>query len=89
MALSTNETKEIVQKFRRSELDTGSPEVQVALMTTRILQLTKHFETAKKDQHGRRGMFRLISQRRTLLNYLRKTKPEVYTNLISTLKLRK
>lgn len=89
MALTTQETKEIVGKFRRSELDTGSPEVQVALLTRRIQSLTAHFENFKKDEHSRRGMFRLINQRRTLLNYLRKRKPEVYTKLIGDLKLRK
>jgi small subunit ribosomal protein S15 len=89
MAITTQTKQNIVQKYRRNELDTGSPEVQVALLTERINRLTQHFEKAKKDEHSRQGMFRLISQRRSLLNYLRKTKPENYSKLISSLNLRK
>ena len=89
MALSNTEKQTIVHKHRRNELDTGSPEVQVALLTERISRLTTHFGSFKKDEHSRQGMFRLINQRRSLLNYLRKKKPEVYTKLIGDLKLRK
>ena len=89
MALTAQQSQAILQKHRRSELDTGSPEVQVALLTERINRLTKHFEDAKKDNHSRQGMFRMISRRRSLLSYLRNTKPEAYTKLIESLKLRK
>ena len=73
MALAKVQKEKILRKFRRSELDTGSPEVQIALLSTRIAQLTEHFKINKKDEHSRQGMFRLVSQRRKLLNYLRKT----------------
>ena len=89
MALMKQEKESIVKKFRRAELDTGSPEVQVALLSERISRLTEHFKTHDKDQLGRRGMFKLVSQRRSLLNYLRRTQPEKYTKLIEDLKLRK
>lgn len=89
MGLSTTETQKIMQKYRRNELDTGSPEVQVALLTSRIAHLTDHFSRFVKDEHSRQGMFRLINLRRSLLNYLRSTKPDVYTKLISDLNLRK
>ena len=89
MALSKNAKETVVKQFRRGELDTGSPEVQVALMTTRINQLTGHFKKNEKDQHSRRGMFKLVSQRRKLLNYLRRTAPAKYTKLIENLGLRK
>jgi small subunit ribosomal protein S15 len=89
MALLKAEKENIVRKFRRGELDTGSPEVQVALITERVNQLTGHFKQNEKDQHGRRGMFKLVSQRRKLLNYLRKTDAAKYTKLIEDLGLRK
>lgn len=89
MSLLKAQKEQILKKHRRSELDTGSPEVQVALLTARISQLTEHFKTNDKDQHGRRGMFKLVSQRRKLLNYLRKTDAARYTKLIDTLALRK
>lgn len=79
----------IVAKFRRNEKDCGSPEVQVALITDRIEYLSKHFEGHPKDHHSRRGMLRLVSQRKDLLAYLKSAKPEAYKNVISTLGLRK
>ena len=72
MALSKAEKENTVKRFRRGELDTGSSEVQIALLTSRINHLTGHFKTHEKDEHSRRGMFKLVSQRRKLLNYLRK-----------------
>ncbi len=89
MALLKAEKENLVRKFRRGELDTGSPEVQVALITERVNQLTGHFKLNKNDQHGRRGMFKLVSQRRKLLNYLRKSDSAKYTKLIEDLGLRK
>lgn len=89
MALPKSEREQILKKFRRNELDSGSPEVQVALLTARITQLTGHFKINKNDNHGRRGMFKLVSQRRKLLNYLLRTDLNKYTKLISDLGLRK
>lgn len=89
MALLPVEKEQILRKFRRAELDTGSPEVQVALLTERINRLTGHFKVNDKDQHGRRGMFKMVSTRRKLLNYLRKTDSPKYLKLIDDLKLRK
>ena len=79
----------LVKKFQRTSGDTGSSEVQVALLTGRIRELTEHFKTHKKDHHGRFGLVKLVNQRKSLLNYLRRTKPDVYTKLISDLELRK
>jgi small subunit ribosomal protein S15 len=89
MALLKEEKESILKKFRLSELDTGSSEVQVALMTFRIKQLTDHFQTHKKDHHGRRGLVALVNQRRKLLGYLKKKSPTRYTTLINELGLRK
>ncbi len=89
MALFGYQKKEIVQKFKRSDLDTGSTEVQVALLTARIRQLTEHFKTHKKDNHSRMGLVKAVSRRKRLLNYLRTTKPDAYTKLIADLELRK
>lgn len=89
MALFGYQKKEIVQKFKRSDLDTGSSEVQIALLTARIRQLTEHFKTHKKDNHSRMGLVKAVGRRKKLLNYLRTTKPEVYTKLIADLELRK
>jgi small subunit ribosomal protein S15 len=89
MALMKTEKEQLVRKFRRAELDTGSPEVQVAILTERITRLTDHFKTHDKDQLGRRGMFKLVSQRRKLLDYLRRVDSPKYLKLIEDLKLRK
>lgn len=89
MALMKQEKESILKRFRRNELDTGSPEVQIAILSERITRLTDHFKTHEKDQLGRRGMFKLVSQRRSLLTYLRRTSPDKYTKLIEDLKLRK
>jgi small subunit ribosomal protein S15 len=79
----------VIDKFRRHEGDTGSPEVQVALLTERIAQLTEHFKTHKKDHHSRRGLLKLVSQRRRQLDYLKKTDIERYRAIIDSLSLRK
>ena len=87
--ITTARTREIVDDFRQHEQDTGSPEVQIALPTERIAQLTEHFQTHKKDHHSRRGLLKLVSQRRSLLDYLRRSDPERYQTLIRRLGLRR
>ena len=79
----------IVAKFQRAEGDTGSPEVQVALLTARINHLTDHFKVHAKDHHSRRGLLRMVSRRRKLLDYLKRTDLNAYRKLIDTLNLRK
>ncbi|HHU94288.1 MAG TPA: 30S ribosomal protein S15 [Alcaligenaceae bacterium] len=80
---------EVVEKFQRAQGDTGSPEVQVALLTARINVLTDHFKNHKKDHHSRRGLLRMVSRRRKLLDYLKDRKPDAYRDLIEKLGLRK
>lgn len=89
MAVTTADKARIVTEHQRAQGDTGSPEVQVALLTERINMLTGHFKTHVKDFHSRRGLLRLVSQRRSLLDYLKRTKVEVYRSLIERLGLRK
>ena len=93
MALAAQEKQEVIDHIRKRfdlpEADTGSTEIQVALLTKRITQLTEHFKTHKKDHHSRRGLLILVSQRRRLLDYLRKTKLTRYRELIQELGLRK
>lgn len=89
MALEKALKNEIIEKFKIREGDTGSPEVQVALLTERIKQLTKHFETHKKDFHSRKGLLMLVSKRRKLLDYLKKKDYNRYKTLIDALGLRK
>ena len=81
--------KEVVAEHATSANDTGSPEVQVALLTERINHLTAHFEKHVKDHHSRRGLLMMVSNRRSLLDYLKRTKPDVYEKLIGELNLRK
>jgi small subunit ribosomal protein S15 len=81
--------QEIIQKHARHEGDTGSPEVQIALLTERIKQLTEHLKTHKKDHHSRRGLFLMIGQRKGLLNYLMDQEIERYRNIIEKLGIRK
>lgn len=86
----TKERKqEIIAKYGRSEGDTGSPEVQIALLTERINHLTEHLRTHKKDHHSRRGLLMMVGQRRGLLNYLIKTDIERYRTIIAELGIRK
>jgi small subunit ribosomal protein S15 len=84
-----NAKKETMTKFARGANDTGSPEVQVALLTDRINHLTEHFKSHKKDHHGRRGLLRMVSTRRTLLDYLKRKDEARYAAVIKTLDLRK
>ena len=83
------DTSKIIEDNKRGANDTGSPEVQVALMTARIQDLTEHFKTHKKDHHSRRGLLQIVSQRRRLLDYLRRYDQERYQALISRLGLRR
>jgi len=89
MALSTQIKSEVIDKFKIHSSDTGSPEVQIALLTERIQHLTEHFKIHSKDHHSRRGLLMMVSQRRRLLNYLRASDVERYRNLIGALGLRK
>lgn len=89
MALETARKQEVITKFQKHESDTGSPEVQVALLSERITYLTDHFKSHPKDHHSRRGLLKLVGQRRRLLNYLRKVDRERYLELIQALGLRK
>jgi small subunit ribosomal protein S15 len=89
MALSSTNKKEIIEKFRAHESDTGSPEVQIALLTERITHLTEHFKIHKQDHHSRRGLLKLVGQRRRLLDYLKLKDVERYRSLIKVLGIRK
>ena len=89
MPLSTQNKTALIQKFRTREGDTGSPEVQVALLTERIKHLTEHFKVHVKDHHSRRGLLMLVSQRRRLLDYLRSRDIGRYRTLINELGIRR
>ncbi len=89
MAMVQERKNELVEKYRRHEKDTGSPEVQVALLSERITYLTEHFKTHKKDHHSRRGLLKLVGQRRRLLDYLRTVDLAGYKTLIEQLGIRK
>lgn len=89
MSVADLEKSEIVKQFQRKEGDTGSPEVQVALLTARINTLGEHFKSHKKDHHSRRGLLRMVSRRRKLLDYLKSRNPESYFQLIQQLGLRR
>lgn len=86
--LTTEKKQEIIKEFGKDEKDTGSPEVQIALLSHRIKDLTEHLKTHKKDQHSKRGLFQLIGQRRNLLKYLRNQDIERYRDIIERLNLR-
>ena len=89
MAVTTADKARLVTEYQRGKSDTGSPEVQVAIMTERINMLTDHFKTHVKDFHSRRGLLKLVSQRRSLLDYLKRSNNEAYRSLIERLGLRK
>jgi small subunit ribosomal protein S15 len=88
MALSKDAKEQIISEYARAEGDTGSTEVQVALLTTRINELTEHLKTHTKDHHTRRGLLKLVGQRRRLLNYLKKTDIDGYRELVAKLGIR-
>ncbi len=89
MSLEPAKKQEIIEKFATHQNDTGSPEVQVALLSARITYLTEHFQTHKKDHHSRRGLLKLVGQRRRLLNYLKGKSVDRYRTVIKELGIRK
>ncbi|MBX9705897.1 MAG: 30S ribosomal protein S15 [Gammaproteobacteria bacterium] len=89
MSISANEKQAIVKQFQRGAKDTGSPEVQIALLTKSIIKLTEHMKKNPKDVHSRRGLLRQVSQRRRLLDYLKEKNSEIYQTLITKLDIRK
>jgi small subunit ribosomal protein S15 len=89
MALSSIATAEIINSYQRGQNDTGSPEVQVALLTNRINQLTEHLKKFKKDNHSRRGLLNMVSKRRKLLDYLKRVDTKRYQDLIESLGVRR
>lgn len=89
MAFLSDKKKSIIEKFRLHETDTGSPEVQIALLSERIGYLTEHFKVHKKDHHSRRGLLKLVGKRRRLLDYLKAKNVERYKTVISDLGIRK
>ena len=89
MSITVERKTELVGEFKQSENDTGSPEVQVAILTARIVTLTEHFKEHKKDNHSRRGLLKMVSRRRRLLDYLKRKDQARYDTLISRLGLRR
>ncbi|MBC8519241.1 MAG: 30S ribosomal protein S15 [Gammaproteobacteria bacterium] len=89
MSVNAEQKSEIVQKYQRTEGDTGSPEVQVALLTARIQDLTGHFKEHNKDHHSRQGLLKMVNQRRKLLDYLKSSDGGRYTKLVADLGLRR
>ncbi len=89
MAVTAPQKAQVVADYQRKVGDTGSPEVQIALLTTRIVGLTDHFKANVKDHHSRRGLLRMVSQRRKLLDYLKRDNVDTYKNVIDRLGLRK
>ena len=87
--LATERKQEIIEKFKTHEGDTGSPEVQIALLSERILYLTEHFRSHAKDHHSRRGLLKIVGQRRRLLDYLKSKDVERYRTVIKALKIRR
>lgn len=89
MALAVEQKKTIIEKYKLHDSDTGSPEVQIAILTERINYLTQHLQTHKKDHHSRRGLLKMVGQRRAMLNYLKKKDFDRYRDLIEKLGLRR
>ena len=89
MSITVEEKARLIKEYATKENDTGSPEVQVAILSSRIATLTEHFKGHKKDNHSRRGLLMMVAQRRKLLDYLKGKAPERYTTLIAKLGLRK
>ena len=89
MSITAERKTELIGEFKQSESDTGSPEVQVAILTSRILTLTEHFKEHKKDNHSRRGLLKMVSRRRRLLDYLMRNNQARYDALIKRLGLRR
>tara|TARA_B100000524_G_scaffold2375_1_gene1454 strand:+ start:483 stop:752 length:270 start_codon:yes stop_codon:yes gene_type:complete len=89
MSIDTKTKQDLIKKFARKDNDTGSPEVQVAILTTRITNLSEHFKTHKKDNHSRRGLLKLVSQRRKILDYVKSKDESRYKTLIEELGIRR
>ncbi len=89
MSIASDKKKEVMNKYSRSDGDTGSPEVQIALLTENISALQSHFDEHKKDHHSRQGLIRMVNKRRKLLDYLKKNDLNKYSSLIKELNLRK
>lgn len=89
MALAVEKKAQVITKYRVHKTDTGSPEVQVALLSQRILELTEHFKAHKKDHHSRRGLLLMVARRRHLLDYLKSRNPERYKSLILSIGIRR
>ncbi len=89
MPLTKKKKQELLKKYGRQDDDTGSPEVQIVLLTEQISQLTEHFKIHKKDHHNRRGLIQMVGKRRKLLTYLKRIKPDMYVSLIAELGLRR
>jgi small subunit ribosomal protein S15 len=89
MPLEPGAKERVIHQYRQHESDTGSPEVQIALLSQRITYLTDHFKTHQKDHHSRRGLLKLVGQRRRLLDYLKKSDVERYRTVVSSLNLRR
>lgn len=89
MSIDKTQKESIINDYKLHDNDTGSPEVQIAILSTRINYLTEHFKTHKKDHHSRRGLLKLVSQRRKLLDYLKKSDKERYEKVIERLEIRK
>jgi small subunit ribosomal protein S15 len=89
MSITADKKQELIKEHSRDEKDTGSPEVQVAILTERITNLTEHFKTHAKDNHSRRGLLMLVNKRRSLLDYLKREDVQRYSDLIAKLGLRK
>jgi small subunit ribosomal protein S15 len=89
MAVTVEQKAKVVADYQRKQGDTGSPEVQIALLSTRITDLTEHFKTHVKDHHSRRGLLRMVSKRRKLLDYLKRSDTDQYRKVIDRLGLRK
>ena len=89
MSITQEKKQALIKEYGAKEGDTGSPEVQIAVLTTRILNLTEHFKEHKKDNHSRRGLLKLVNQRRSLLDYVKSKDEERYKSLIARLGLRR
>ena len=89
MSIDTKTKQDLIKQFARKDNDTGSPEVQVAILTTRITNLSEHFKTHKKDNHSRRGLLKLVSQRRKILDYVKSKDESRYKTLIEQLGIRR
>jgi small subunit ribosomal protein S15 len=89
MAITKERKQELIGSFRRADSDTGSPEIQIAILTTRVGKLTEHLQTHSKDYASRRGLLQMVSRRRRLLDYLKKVSPQRYLDIIQKLEIRK